>query len=69
MKLIGTKVDLKNSYGSTRVTDLSVEKLRIRAKIDAVLECSARTMEGVSQVFKEAVRSANQKIHAPCSIA
>lgn len=64
--LVGTKSDLRNLETNTVKTQEGEEMAK---KIKAVryLECSAKLMEGVDDVFKTAVRTAlNKKVKRAC---
>lgn len=59
--LVGTKTDLRDkeskSEGTKIVTRSMGRKLATKLKATKYMECSARTMEGVKEVFEEAVRA------------
>eukprot|EP01036_Dinobryon_divergens_P031942 gene31942-41436_t len=55
--LVGTKIDLrKDSNASRCVTKAQGEALKEDLKAFKYVECSARTQEGLKQVFDEAIR-------------
>lgn len=59
--LVGTKTDLRNSSdlpnGTRIVTKAMGKKLAHNLKLARYAECSAKTMEGVQEVFEEAIRA------------
>lgn len=59
---------MKNCYGATRVSDLKVQKMKFRTKAMSVVECSAKTLQGIPQVFKDALICASQNQDPGCSI-
>ena len=61
--LVGTKLDIRNTDEYLHNIDIYVshnEGMRIAQKIHALkyVECSAKTQEGLSRVFEEAIRAA-----------
>lgn len=59
--LIATKIDLRDDPTQDIVTTGEGKKMRDKIKAAKYLECSAKNMEGLTEIFIEAVRSAVQK--------
>lgn len=55
--LVGTKTDLRDPNGESIVTYDMGEELMRRTNAVSYIECSARTQDGVRQVFQEAARA------------
>eukprot|EP00600_Ochromonadales_sp_CCMP1393_P003467 CAMPEP_0174989870 /NCGR_PEP_ID=MMETSP0004_2-20121128/20977_1 /TAXON_ID=420556 /ORGANISM="Ochromonas sp., Strain CCMP1393" /LENGTH=167 /DNA_ID=CAMNT_0016243357 /DNA_START=218 /DNA_END=721 /DNA_ORIENTATION=+ len=73
--LVGTKMDTRNeSKPSDFVSRVAGEQLKEELKAYKYLECSARTQEGLKQVFDEAIRcvlinkSSTKKKKSKCMI-
>jgi len=54
--LVGTKMDLKDSSNDV-ITEHEAKKLKSRIKANNFLQCSAKTREGLEEVYIEAVRA------------
>ena len=54
--IVGTKLDMRNDGRGTFISKLQGEALKEELKAFKYLECSAKTQEGLKQVFDEAIR-------------
>ena len=65
--IVGTKLDTRNDakFGEKFVTKSQGEALREELKAFKYLECSARTQDGLKQVFDEAIRCVFMSLNKP----
>ena len=72
--IVGTKLDMRNDAKGTFISKMQGEALKEELKAFKYLECSAKTQEGLKQVFDEAIRcvlinqSNSEKKKKKCSI-
>jgi small GTP-binding protein len=64
--LIGTKSDLRQGGNPNHVSDEEARQFQSEQKCDAFIPCSAKTGEGVANVFPAVAKACNQKKKKRC---
>lgn len=54
--LVGTKADLREDPNEDLVSEKAGNKLKKKIKAESYLECSAKNMTGLDEIFEEALR-------------
>jgi Ras-related C3 botulinum toxin substrate 1 len=65
--IVGTKLDTRNEakFGEKFITNSQGQGLREELKAFKYLECSAKTQDGLKQVFDEAIRCVFMNLNKP----
>lgn len=56
-KLSGTKIDIRDERDREHLSYADGKKMKNKIKAFAYLECSAKLMEGLDEIFKTAIRA------------
>ncbi|KAK6633507.1 hypothetical protein RUM43_001086 [Polyplax serrata] len=59
--LVGTKTDIRNEKDSEHISHAEGKKLKNKIKAFAYMECSAKLMEGLDEIFLTAIRAVIKK--------
>lgn len=61
--LVGTKIDIREEQNIDHLTEMDGKKLKRKIKAVAYVECSAKEMYNLEQIFITAIRAVAQGTH------